>query len=226
MKKVYQKKLAMYRTVRSVMVANETKWVGIPAFVSTMSKLNANIFQIDETSLKQSIKSNGTTLDNSALRTEIIDQANKISGALTAYANVSGNHKLITRISCSESQIKRETKSDFVNRIRHIIAAALNHEIELADYGILSSDIQQLQSEFVQFNLVIEEPRKVISERVVATSNLDTLFKETSHLLANELEQLMKIFKKDDVDFYLLFKSARTLVDPGFRGGVTEENAE
>lgn len=226
MKMLYQKRLAMYKTVHGVMVANETKWVGIPAFVSTVNRLGEKIIEIDGAALVQSVDSTGVTEDREALKVQIADLTVKFGGVLKAFASISGNHKLLSKINGGDLVLLRLTKTNFINRVKHVIAAALKYEQELISYGIQPGEIQLLQVKFDEYSAMIEDPRMAIAERAVATNRLDLLNSATSALLKKELDQLMKIFRKDDVDFYKLYKSSRIIIDPGFRKGEVEAEGE
>jgi hypothetical protein len=88
-----------------------------------------------------------------------------------------------------------------------------NQEELIAGYGLTSEQITGLQADYDHFLELDGQPREYQIKSGVATLTLEELFTEVNNLLTNQLDNLMKIFKRRDPTFYNGYLKARMVVD-------------
>jgi hypothetical protein len=88
---------------------------------------------------------------------------------------------------------------------------------DLGDYGILATDLEELQQEIDDYAAIIAKPRTAIGTRATATAQLIELFKQGDDVLNSRLDKLTEQYKSNNPDFYISYKNARSIIDLGVR---------
>lgn len=218
MRKKTKHKLAMYQTVIDTVKANDTSWEGIPVFVDTVEKLIEKVTSLEEAEQTQRLATVGVVSSRNTLRNNSTNQLMRISGALSALGKMKGDDVLHLQMKISPSTLKLTSRTEYLSVIASIVNCALQHAEDLAPFGITQneiSDLMELKNNLINSSL---RPRAAIIERKGSTIKISTLEKEIDDLLRNELDEIMKLIKASNEDFYRSYKQARSIISYGTRG--------
>lgn len=137
-----------------------------------------------------------------------------LNDVVEVYALMTGDKMLAQAMNQSASDLFKMKNDDMLRQIKRIIEAATKHQSELTDgYGLTAEQITDLQADYDRFLELNGLPREYQVKSGVATLNLEELFTDASNLLSNQLDNLMKIFKRRDPNFYAGYEKARMVVD-------------
>ena len=125
--------------------------------------------------------------------------------------------RMLMKLRCfliREMKAIKMKNDDMLRRVKTIIDAAVQRQEELvADYGLTAEQITNVQADYDRFRELNGQPREYRIKSAVATQSPEELFTETNNLLTNQLDNLMKVFKRRDPNFYNGYLKARMVVD-------------
>lgn len=148
------------------------------------------------------------------LKKIIADKGDIINDAVEAFAGVTNNHKLESKMDSSASELFFMKNTDFVVSIKEIVKEANKHkDILIAEYGMTDAQITDLQTDLDRFLELLGMPRAYQISSIQATKDLETLFTEANEVLTKKLNKVMKIFKRRDPNFYNGYLAACMIVD-------------
>jgi hypothetical protein len=127
---------------------------------------------------------------------------------------MTGDEMLAQTMAGSANDLLKLKNDDLLRRVKQIIDAAVEKQEDLiADYGLSADQITELQADYDRFLELNGLPREYTIQSAVATLTLEELFTEVADLLTNQLDNLMKIFKRSDPTFYNGYLQARIVVN-------------
>ncbi|WP_430973917.1 hypothetical protein [Sunxiuqinia rutila] len=137
-----------------------------------------------------------------------------LNDMVEVFAVMTGDETLKQTMGQSASDLFKMKNDDMLRQIKLIIDAATEHQQALTDgYGLTAEQLADLQADYDRFLELSGLPREYQIKSGVATLTLDELFSEASDLLTNQLDNLMKIFKRRDPALYAGYEKARIVVD-------------
>ncbi len=80
------------------------------------------------------------------------------------------------------------------------------------DYGVTEEQITDLNNSSDRFLVINGQPRQYRIAQIQASLGLSELFEQTSGLLNNKVDKVIKCFKTTNTDFYSGYISARVIV--------------
>lgn len=193
---------------------NATKWQSIAKIGEVKNNLGEVSLAIDAAALNQEqAKVNAGKIKFSLKRT-ISEKADILNDIVEVYALMNGNEVLAQTMSDSASSLFKMKNDDMMHRVKLIIDATTENQAALiAGYGLAAEQITGLQADYDRFLEISGLPREYKIKSGVATLSLDELFTQATSLLDNQLDNLMKIFKRSDTTFYNGYLKARMVVD-------------
>lgn len=148
------------------------------------------------------------------LKRTISQKADIMNDLIEVYAQMTGNKTLEQSMAQSASDLYKLKNDDMMRQVKQIISEATKHQAELVDgYGLTAEQITDLQTDYDQFMELSGQPREYQIKSAVATQSIDELLSQASALLTDQLDNLMKIFKRRDPNFYAGYQKARMVVD-------------
>lgn len=149
-----------------------------------------------------------------ALKRTMCEKADIVNDIAEVYALLNGKEKLAEKMSDSASDLFKMKNDDVLRRIKLIIEKAIGlQEILTAEYGLNAEQITDLQADYNRFLELNGQPREYQIKSSMATHSLEELFTESNDLLTNQLDKLIKIFKRRNPNFYYGYLKARMVVD-------------
>jgi hypothetical protein len=189
-------------------------WQSIAKIGEVKNKLNAVNLAIDGTAEEQQMAKVHVGKIKIDLKRTICEKADIMNDIVEVYAVMNGDEKLAQTMADSASDLFKLKNDDMLRRVKRIIDAAVKRQEELvAEYGLTAEQVAGLQADYDRFLELNGQPREYQIKSGVATLTLEELFTEANNLLANQLDNLMKIFKRRDPTFYNGYLKARMVVD-------------
>ncbi len=190
-----------------------------PAIVATVNKLKSLISDINSLSNVQAVNTKADSAIKAEVKKRLINTALKVAGGLSAQAAAMGDARLkqAADITLSELNVMRE--ADLLIKIRTIHEAALPITAELAVWGVVQSDIDDLITIADEYSTQSPAIRNLVAKTEQATTDLKARMKEANTLLKDTLDAMMLPFKTLQPSLYGEYLNARAIVDLG--GGRT-----
>lgn len=221
-------RLAMFRQVQEVVIANSPIWEGVPRFVSIYDTFTEKVAHLEQSIVQQSNRTIGVSSSVKTLRGTVIEKALVISDALMVLARETDNTILRFQARTNRSELTYGTKISVMQKIRTISDLADEFVSELEPYGISIEMILELQTLSDQLNLAFTRTRSAIVSRSEITRDIDRTVSELDNLLSEGLDRLMKRFSASHPGFYGSYHNARSTITYGIRhtggSGSTHES--
>jgi len=204
----------MVETTLSFLDENATEWQSIAKIGEVKNNLSALNQAIESAAEEQDLSKVAVGKIKLALKRTLAEKADILNDVVEVYALMNGDDKLAQKMADSASDLFKMRTDDMLRRVKLIIDSAIERQEDLvADYGITEEQILDLQSDYDHFLELNGQPREYKVKSAVATQTLDELFAEVNNLLTNQLDNLMKVFKRRNPSFYSGYLKARMVVD-------------
>jgi len=214
MNKKYASRLNMNKVLLTHLEKNIDIIKQVPAFFVLYQQLKENVNAISSTDEGYLAKREGTTTDKNAERSKLQKKLFTTSSIMVAFATKTGNNELREKISFTRHELSRLTDEALVTTARIIIAAAREHQDELAPYSVSATMISEAETLTTSFEQSSVKPELTIKERKRLGNSLATLFKENKALLIGQMDNLAESFAETNPDFYEGYLQCRSIKDP------------
>ncbi len=213
-------KLNMYRTTEQH-VDDNAAIAGNPAFQTAFNKFKANNTAIQTVAQQKSATLTGVAADKSNAKQTLCKLAANLAGIVFAYAAANNNETLKQEMNLPVTTLIRTRDEALVPRCQMIHAKATANLSALGDFGIKTTQLDNLQTAIDQYSATTPKPRTAISNRKTVNANLAALFKENDSILNNQIDKLIEFHRTAHSDFVNTYFSARIIVDPPTRARKT-----
>jgi len=222
MRKTQENKLSMYIAVQKVCADNNSVWNGLVACSNAISAFENKISDIVKSRQKQESNNKGIAEDKAEKRNKMVEKAMFVKGAIQAYATATQNNELYENVNYSVTKIKRGADTIARDKALIIFNKATAIATNLADYGINTTVLSELETSINNFTAIMPNPRTAKSAVKAATLEITELFEQTDLILKKQLDKLMIQFKDVNEYFYNTYQNAREIIDFG-KGSKTIE---
>lgn len=204
----------MVEATLSFLNANTANWQRVAKMNEVVTKLGGVNLAIDAAAARQlQAQVNAGEIKNE-LKYTICQKADILNDVVEVYAQMTGDEMLAMAMAGSANDLLKLKNDDMLRRVKQIIDAAVEkQEALVTDYGLSADQITELQADYDRFLELNGLPREYTIQSAVATLTLEELFTEVNDLLTNQLDNLMKIFKRSDPTFYNGYLQARIVVN-------------
>jgi len=204
----------MYDAVIAFLDANAEKWSAIPKAGEFKNEFSVVVVQIEQAQEAQQEAQVFVGKNKTQLKSTIARKADILNDAVEVFALVTGNQKLEHQMATSYSDLKRLRNNDFHPAAKEIITEVENNfETLQAEYGVTAEQVEDIKNDLDDFLAMNGQPRAYKIASVQATKELEQLFTDATQILENKLDNVMKIFKRRDANFYNGYLAAREVVD-------------
>jgi hypothetical protein len=217
MKKNTRNKIAMYKSVSDVLMANATSWEGIPAFVSKIEEFDAKVHLMEEKEQYQKTVSLGVGLVAKTGKEEGYNKLLRIAAALKAHASNTKDTKLLLEVKFLKSATLNKSHMEFLTKVDTVIDRANEHASELVNFGITLAEIESLSAYRTELDALLNSHRMATIKRKSTNEELSVLEKELDSLIKYSIDSLMIILKVSNPEFYSKYMNARMVIDYGHR---------
>lgn len=203
----------MYQTVKRIIEANDTNWEGIPAFVNAFESFKSRLTELETKSHKHGVILMGVTNGKDNLRKEVIAELLPVIASLKSIAMANKDQALITRMKITVSNLKMASRISFIQLTDRVLESAEEYLSQLEAYNISIDMILALKEKRNVLYISLMSPREAILERKSLTKVIDTLVGEMNAILKNDMDQIMKVIRTVNAEFYDLYVSSRRTIE-------------
>lgn len=204
----------MVEATLSFLDQNVTVWQSIAKIGEVKNQLNDVGQAIDAAAVEQQDARVYPGKIKRELKRTLCEKADILNDLVEVYARMNGNDTLAQTMDDSLSDLWELSYDNLMRKVKQIIDAATeNKEALTADYGMTEEQIAGIQADYDRMLELNGQPREYRIKSAVATLSLEELFTRANALLSNQLDNLMKLFKRRDANFYNGYLKARMIVD-------------
>ncbi len=204
----------MVEATITYMDQNLNEWQSIPKIAEVKTKLSEICEAIEAAAAEQNSAMVFPGKIKAMVKKSLADKADIVNDVVEVYALMNNQEVLAQQMSDSANELLKLKNETLIIRVKQIIDAATENQAALlADYGLSAELISDLQADYDRFLELNGQPRVYRVKSAVATLNLEELFTQASNLLSNQLDNLMKVFKRRNANFYNGYLKARVVVD-------------
>jgi hypothetical protein len=203
----------MYLRIQTVMNAYTSVWQGNSRIKANFSALESAIQAIDENQRKKGTGHSNLYQSKAQLKGQLIEISLRVIKAVQSYATDEKNTELHAAVNYSKTDFLQARESQLPNICRVVHSKTSIYLAQLLDYGITDTLLTELQGLTDQFKDIVPQTQVTISQGKVTTESMVGLFKQTNHLLRDQLDGKIEQFKTSQTAFYNAYFNARTVLD-------------
>ncbi len=209
---------------------NPTPTAGIANFALRLADVKAKKVLIDGMNQLGSATTKGVTIDVSILKAVMISKAFKCGNATLAYANYINNNTLKALVDFTKPKLDKLAKEDVDDVCQQIHDAADANVAGATPYGIVGSDITDLQAAIDLYRARTGDTRQAIISKSQANEQAHLMIRELiDELLEGQLDKMVNTIEETQMMYWKGYFQAREIIDLGttytkLRATVTDEN--
>lgn len=216
---------SMTKAVQAMLQANMSIVNLAPGHVQAKLALDNIVARIDGQEQVQMRNWKGTTEDKDIAQDEAIACALVLKAGIQAYADTINNRDLWASVNYSTTAMKKGRDTSLPSILNTIRDAAQSVVSNLEDFGITSTNINDLTAKAEAYEQLEVAPRTGITITSNATGELRKAFLEQTKIL-KRLDALANVKALTHAEFVGLYLKARIIVDSrgGGKGGVKQDD--
>jgi hypothetical protein len=223
MDKLMKNKLAMYKTLKTVIAEHQAEWSGLPAFSTSYAAFTSRLTALEQSAYQQNLALIGVSAVKNAKKAIVAEKTYAMSSAMVAFAVVNNDVELINQMKINKHDLHSATRDFILVLVDRVISRATELVGQLNDYGVDQVSIDELQLLRDELDAQMNAPRNAMIGRKGETSRIKSLRKELDAIIKFQLDKLMVILKEEHPDFFMAYNNARIVVDYKNRSaGMTE----
>ncbi|MFN8323685.1 MAG: carboxypeptidase-like regulatory domain-containing protein [Chitinophagales bacterium] len=196
--------------------ANSTATSGIPAFAIALAAVKAKMLLINSYNQIGEGTTKGVTLDTKGLRKNMSDLALKCANATLAFANSTSNNTLAALVNFTETKLNALKKEDVDDVCQGIHDATNANSVGALNFGIVASDITDLQSSIDLYRVASQNPRQAIISKSQAKKQVANMVREViDDLLVAQMDKMVNTLKPTNKTFWDGYRQSREILDLG-----------
>ena len=206
-------KLNMAQRVSETFKRYQNDYKGVPAMVSAVADLNADIDYIRKIVKEQgAVNVSASTLEKRAAEKNMIIPCVKVANVLYVIGFTTDNKELITLQGTSERSFYSTSHNAALALAKRILDLAHQYKEPLNNYGIKPNEMEEMEKAINVFQTIIAKPMDTIGERKQKTTNLAQLFAALDSTFYDRLDKLMILFKQTSPNFYGEYHTSRNII--------------
>jgi hypothetical protein len=209
--------------VQSMLEDHRDVWESNAAITGPAAQLSFVIAQLREQMATQAATTKGVTQDKQSVKEELSAQLFALCGALHTIGEELDSSELTAPAQHSESGLRVMAGGRLLAYAESLLALTDPYVDELMDAGWDPTRMDALRDLVESFAGRLPAPRKAISHRTAATSDIEALLRKGGRLLRYKLTRSMVQYRSISPSFYKAFKAANVLVD---LAGTTGKDAD
>lgn len=210
-------RLNMQRGTEQHIDANQTIVASNAAFQTAFTRFKANIAAILNAAQQKSAPRTGVAADKTAARQTLCRTADTIAGYIFAYASSASNNTLKNEMDTTYAKLFKIRDEELAPRCQNIHDRGAENLSALADFGVTAALLANLQTAIDNYSAITPKPRTALSERKTNTANIAALLDANDHILEDQLDRLIELFRPANPDFVQTYETIRNVVKPASR---------
>lgn len=213
MDKIGKNKVAMYKSLKTIIADNQASWTSLPAFASAYQTFIGRLTALEQRVYQQNLALIGVSAVKDAKKSIVIDKAYAMASAITAYAVVNNDVELINHMKINRHELQSSGKELLLVLVDRIVNRATGLVGHLDDFGVDQASVDELSTLRDELDVQMNAPRNAIIDRKGQTLGIKTLIKEIDTIIKLQLDKLLFILKEDHPQFFIDYTNARIIVD-------------
>ncbi len=195
---------------------NTASTAGIPNFAPRLGDVKAKKVLIDGMNQLGSASTKGVTIDVGVLKKLMIAKAFKCANATLGFANFTNNNTLKALVNFTKPKLDKLLKEDVDDICQQIHDAADANIAGATPYGIIASDVTDLQAAIDLYRARTGDSRQAIVSKSQAIKQAHIMIRELiDELLVGQLDVMANTLEETDTMFWSGYFQAREIIDPG-----------
>ncbi len=183
------------------------------ALLAAFNEFKAVIANITVAAPLSAVVTTGITTDKLVSKTDLSQITAITGGQIYAYAAKTGNNALKDAVDFSASQLKKLKDGEIAARCQTIHDLGVANKDALADYGVTTAKLAELQTAINDYVQSAPKPRSAITDRATVKANIRNYFAQADAILVEQMDKLVETLIEDHPDFVQTYKNARIIVD-------------
>jgi hypothetical protein len=215
MRRAQTNRYSMYQRVADVLEKNKSIWENKKAMVDSISNFINNMKEIEEVDARLLQSTKGATKDKNQLKTDLLQMAFIFAAEASAMAAKMGDYQLMEKCRIKKSLALSYSDTEAKDFATMILANVESRLTQLADYNITETEVTKYKGMLDQFAKSISNKNVVKSDYSTDISYMADLFSNNASILSNEINYMMRSYKKSHPLFYDAWRKARKINDLG-----------
>ncbi len=195
---------------------NTTSTSGITNFALRLAEVKAKRLLIDGMNQLGGGSTKGVTIDVGVLRGLMTSKAFKCANATLGFANFTNNNTLRTLVKFTKRQLDKLPKENVDDVCQQIHDATSANIAGATPYGIVASDVTDLQAAIDLYRTRNGDTRQAIISRSQANNQAHIMIREViTELLEGQLDVMVNTVAETQAMFWRGYFQARLIIDPG-----------
>ncbi len=202
------------------MFVNTQQYMDLHTFVwNVIAKIVLYKIDLDELISRISAKSEdadgleSVTERKDTLKGMVEIKISGLSGMLQSYAYDVGKVDFAKTIKATKSDLGDMKEGDLLIFSKMVLKKATKKVGELADFGIGSEMLTEMQTTVDEFGALVGQPRTILNTKFIALETIEELFAECRILLNKKMDNNMLMFRESNPEYHSGYVRARTIVD-------------
>lgn len=204
----------MWVSVRGTLASHEDNntWTAVPALVAAVGELDTIAANV-AAQLEVTVLPEGAAVSKATALKTLAGSAHEVAAAIHAYATEIEDDELAAKVDFSLSDLTEGRPASVIARVNGIVALAMEHLEDLADYQVTQAKLTALKKKVETFEKSAHKPRLSVARKSAANKAVPRLLRQGQKILARRVDRLMVPFRASAPEFYAEYKTARKIVD-------------
>lgn len=203
----------MCDAVRGVLAEYENSWSVLPAFQGYRDEFLNKVTQLEGLSLQHDLIARNRGLMKHQSRAALVEKATEVQRVLKLQALSINDLLLEHTVNFPVSRLLTSNVVYALEMVDLLIEKAQLHIGSLGNFGFTQADIDELQALRTAFHALRTEPRSKVIDRKYVTDQIRTLVSEIRQILRAFLDEMVKMLKDEQPEFFGKYMSARKVIN-------------
>ena len=155
----------------------------------------------------------GAADSKAAARDDLEDVLFLACEALAVLGHMSNDHELLAVTALTPSTLDRMPDDELISRANVVLERANARKTELATLQVTQANLDELRQALDDFSGLKTQPRTASAERAAQTQSIESLIRDASDILRNQIDRLVNLFSRANSEFVAGYRSARVIID-------------
>lgn len=217
MNQLQERRRSMYYVVEDFLATVPAATLAtLPEFNTKLASFTSTVALIRAQSESQTTNRVGYRMVKEELKESMTRYAIDVATRIRAYAINTNDTVLREEMNQRMSRLYRRPDTVCADICQFIHGKAELLLTELADYGVTTLLLEDLQKSITKYVSYIPKPRAGVVERRLATSEMVALFTNSNKVL-KAMDALVTMVQFSDPDFYKTYFYSRKIIRPSYR---------
>jgi hypothetical protein len=208
-----ENRLNMYLVVVDyINAASPTTIAAMPDFANIFNRFNNDVQLLRTKSESQTSSRIGYRILKTSGKQDLTVYAIYMADCITAYALSVNDLVLLEQMKFTKSDLLKQRDTKTADDAQFILTKAIEFLTNLTPFGILQSQVDDLNDLIIAFNTNIPLPRVNINKRKLLTKEIEDLIVSCDAFLIR-MDKLVNILQLNDETFYTEYYFSRKIVN-------------